>query len=248
MIYKEILNIDEYYVSNIIDKNIFKERENQIILKNTNIINIDKILKKILKNTKISDIKINKKSNVEIIDYNEKLEKYNNYNIQIIINNSNTIYRAYSNCLYWLKNNLYDDENRNLGYYSDIQTKLTNYLKGEVINWLIDISNKEVIEKKLLTYINVNNYDEINIFIYNIVSTEKTLNNNIYILFILNKLINIPIVIYNNSFEIIYIFDKDFFDLKNYKNYKINNKYINIIYEYYNTKKYPSVIKSLYFN
>ena len=46
MIYKEILNIDEYYVSNIIDKNIFKERENQIILKNTNIINIDKILKK----------------------------------------------------------------------------------------------------------------------------------------------------------------------------------------------------------
>ena len=248
MIYKEILNIDEYYVSNIIDKNIFKERENQIILKNTNIINIDKILKKILKNTKISDIKINKKSNVEIIDYNEKLEKYNNYNIQIIINNSNTIYRAYSNCLYWLKNNLYDDENRNLGYYSDIQTKLTNYLKGEVINWLIDISNKEVIEKKLLTYINVNNYDEINIFIYNIVSTEKTLNNNIYILFILNKLINIPIVIYNNSFEIIYIFDKDFFDLKNYKNYKNNNKYINIIYEYYNTKKYPSVIKSLYFN
>ena len=217
-------------------KIFFKRRKYQIILKNTNIINIDKILKKILKNTKISDIKINKKSNVEIIDYNEKLEKYNNYNIQIIINNSNTIYRAYSNCLYWLKNNLYDDENRNLGYYSDIQTKLTNYLKGEVINWLIDISNKEVIEKKLLTYINVNNYDEINIFIYNIVSTEKTLNNNIYILFILNKLINIPIVIYNNSFEIIYIFDKDFVDLKNYKSYKNNNKYINIIYEYYNKK------------
>ena len=69
-----------------------------------------------------------------------------------------------------------------MGYYSDIQTKLTNYLKGEVINWLIDISNKEV--EKITSYINVNNYDEINIFIYNIV---LILNNNIYILFILNK-------------------------------------------------------------
>ena len=247
LIYKEIMNIDEYYVSNIIDKNNFKEQKNQIILKNTNIINIDSILNKIFNETEKLNIKINKKLTIDEITIDEKLEKYNDYYIQIIISNSNTIYRAYSNCIYWIKNNLYDNTNRNLGFYSNIQTKLTNYLKGEVINWLIDITNKEFIIKKLLKYLNINNYDEINIFIYNILSTEKTITNNIYILYILNQLIKIPIVIYNNSFEIIYIFDNDMVDLKKSKEYKNNKNYINIIYEYYNTSKYPTVIKALYF-
>ena len=246
--YKEILNINEYYVSNIIDKNNFKERDNQILLKSSNIINIDKILKQVFKkNEDYSNIKINKKIKIDEIDMNEELEIYKKYYSQNIISNSNTIYRAYANCIYWLKNNLYDTDNRNLGFYSDIQTKLTNYLKGEIINWLIDISNKDIINQKLLKYLNINNYDNINTLIYNTISIEKTNSNNIYILFILNQLIEIPIIIYNNSFNIIYIFDKDIIDIK-YANKYVNNKnYINIIYEYYSSTKYPIKIKALYF-
>ena len=54
-----------------------------------------------------------------------------------IINNDNTIIRAYTNCYYWLLVPYQTIENRNLGYYSILQTDIANYLKGIIIDWIL---------------------------------------------------------------------------------------------------------------
>ena len=99
----------------------------------------------------------------------------------------------------------------------------------------------------LKNYLNITNYDDIYNYIYNISNTEKNKSNNISILYILNKLVNIPIVVYNNDFDIIFIYDNKIVDIINNNKYKNNKEYINILYEYNNTKKNPSKIKSIYF-
>ena len=247
LVFKEVLNIDEYYITDIINKNNFIQRDDQTILKSSNIINIDTILKKIF--TK-GDIPIlgKKRRNIDIEEViEEPLEKYNKYYIQYIVSNSNTIYRAFVNSFYWLKNELYEIEFRNLGYLNEIQTKLTNYFKGLLINWLIDIHNKNDIMTNLKEYFNIMNYEDIMNYVYNISNTERNISNNIPILYILNKIIKIPIIVYDNTFNIIYIYDNKMVDIKNNSKYKNNKEYINILYEYDNTRKYPSKIKSIYF-
>ena len=245
LIYKEILNIDNYYVSDIINKENYIERDNQIILKSSNIINLDSILKNIFMKGNIPNI--GKKKDIVNNDILEPIKKYNNYYIQNILQESNTIYRSFVNCLYWIKNELLEENFRNLGFYSDLQSQLANYFKGSLINWLLDITNKDDIMNNLNKHININDYSNINKFIYNISTTEKNISNNIYILYILNKLVNIPIVVYNDNFDIIYVYDngisKNLLDKKYYQNKKL----INILYEYNFTQKNPSKIKSIYF-
>ena len=146
-----------------------------------------------------------------------------------------------------MKNELYEIEFRNLGYLNDIQTKLTNYFKGLLINWLIDINNKEDIMTNLKDYLDIVKYENIYNYIYNISNTEKNISNNIVILYILNKIIKIPIIIYDNKFDIIFIYDDGIVNLKNKSKYINNKEYINIIYEYENSKRNPSKIKSVYF-
>ena len=61
------MNIDEYYISDIIDKNNYIERDNQIILKNSNIINTKEILKKFLKKIILFYLVEKKNINVELV-------------------------------------------------------------------------------------------------------------------------------------------------------------------------------------
>ena len=248
LVYKEIMNIDKYFVSNIINKKIYTIRENQKILKSTNIINLNNILKDIFgkKVPKINKLEKKSKDIDDELNININLEKFKNYYLQEIISNSNTIYRSFVTSLYWFKNNLLDIEYKNLGYISNIQTKLANYFKGEIINWLLDINNKKIIEEKLFKYIKINNYNEINNYIFKLNNLEK--NNNIIELFILNLISNIPIIVYNNNLSIIYVFDKKIYtDNIDIKKYTDNSKYINFLYEYNNTTKSPSKIKCIYF-
>merc|ERR1712127_626507 len=56
--------------------------------------------------------------------------------IQEIISNNNSIIRAYINSYYWINNNLYDIESRNLGYISDLQTNITNLFKANIIDYI----------------------------------------------------------------------------------------------------------------
>lgn len=122
---KEILQIEDYYVSDIIDTTKFTQREEQIIIKSTNE-NIQSIL----------ESAINLKYNNKHINYNEfnnnnPLITYNNFNIQNIIQD-NQLYRAIANGYYYIFFN-----KENLGYYNELQTKLAIILKGKVIDYLI---------------------------------------------------------------------------------------------------------------
>ena len=70
------------------------------------------------------------------------------------VKNTNVIFRVLANTYYWIKNPTFSIEDRNLGFYSEIQTKLANYIRGKFITWLSNIKNWNFIK---------NNFKSINI-------------------------------------------------------------------------------------
>ena len=159
---KEILNIDNYYVSDIVNYDNFTSRKNQKIIK-SDVPNINKILSEIFGEDNIPTIgkkrfyKIGKSIDDENLE--NPIQKVGNLYIQNVIPNNNTLIRAFSNSYYWINNKLYDNNFRNLGYYSNLQTDLSNYFRGEIIKFMLDGVNKIYINKNILPYIeNINNY------------------------------------------------------------------------------------------
>ena len=147
---KEILSIDNYYVSDIVDINNFTQRNKENIIK-SDIPNINKILSQIFGEENIPIIGKRKfyKTGQSIEDENNEnpIEKLGDIYIQNIISNNNTILRAFANSYYWINNALYEIEFRNLGYYNDLQTDLSNYFRGNVIDFLVDSSNVDYISE-----------------------------------------------------------------------------------------------------
>ena len=253
---KELLSLENYFVSDIVNFERFTPRKNQKIIK-SDIINVNKILSEIFGEDNIPNIgkrkisKIGKSINEENID--NPIEKLGNIYIQNIIGNNNTIIRAFSNQYYWISNNLYDIDFRNLGYYNDLQTELANYFKSNVIDFLKNTTNKEFIKNNLKKYLSYN----INNFIFDFSNNTSTTNNGIVELTILSKIYNIEIVIFNNYNKIIFVIDKGqvVFD-KNSGTGKLNDKkytdsYLkntfNILYEYLGGFTTPSKIKVIYY-
>lgn len=253
---KEILSIDNYFVSDIVNYDQFTSRNNQKIIK-SDVINVNKILSEIFGENNIPKIgkrkynKSGKSINEENIE--NPLEKLGNIYIQNIIPNNNTIIRAFSNQYYWLGNNLYDTSFRNLGYYSDLQTDLTNYFKSNIIDFLKDTSNKDYIVSNLKKYLAYN----INNFIFDFSNNTQINDNGIIELTILSKIYNIEIVIFDNFNNIIFILNNGQIIYDNDKsNSKILKKYdekyfrntFNIIYEYSSGTSFkPSKIKTVYY-
>jgi len=145
-----------------------------------------------------------------------------------VINNNLTIYRAYANAYYWLRYTYYENETRNLGYYSILQTDLANYFKSTVIDWLPNMHNIET-NKNIIKYMNLkkSSHDNINEYINNMTNNTNIQNDCIVELYILNKINDqYPIVVYNEDNEVIYIFDNG---LKyHYKNNDTDKKEIEI--------------------
>ena len=205
---KEILNIDEYYVLDVIDINNYTYRDGQKIIKSDNI-NIRKILGEMFGKSNIPTIGKRRlyKLNKTLYDDNNEfpMEKIGQYHYQTIVS-SNPLFRAYSNGIYWQKNNMSDPIYRNLGYYSDLQTELSNTFKSYVYTW---ISTPKLM-KSLYNYIK----DLIKIdyqTFYEEFRTKIFLNIDFYYmgivdLLILNKQHDIPIVLtdyYDSIFLII---------------------------------------------
>jgi hypothetical protein len=229
----ELMRYGNYFVSDIVDYTRFTEREGQkIVRSNSN--SIKKVLVDIFgkSNTPIiGKRKIIKGSDIdnnEIINLHPLKELKNLY-IQPIIHNNLTIYRSYVNAYYWLKNAFYDLDNRNLGFYSIIQTDLANYFKSLVIDWLTNIKNKDEIEKELVKYMNIKktSKDIIADFTTKISHDTQLVTNCIVELYIINKIQGIPIIVYNEEDEIIYIYDNGLIYNKNNKSTDITNKYKN---------------------
>ena len=255
---KELLNIEEYYVQDIVDRNIFTEKKNQIIINNQNI-NVNNILAEIFYKYNIPIIG---KRRFNIIDEDmEKLINENQLNkfgdnYYQIVYYKHSLYRAYINSLYWLKTdkNTNDILIKNLGYYSNLQNSLVYIIIGNIIKW-INIKENKI---NLINKLNIFGYDKSTIYEYLLNLNNN--NNDYYIigLYILYKIYNIPILIYNiNNIPILFI-NNDFLYyndnkiLINIKNNILNNnkneikKYINLKFniEYYD--QVPNIITCIY--
>jgi len=199
------------------------------------------------------------KTSLTIIEENEiPVIRMKDYYLQEIIFNNDTIIRAYINVYYWLNNPLYDNNIRNLGYYSNLQSQLTNLFKATIIDFIIQRLNtihnnthSDEINNVLIDFLKKNN--NLNFFesVLNKFS-QSTVNTNGYIeLLILSYIINIPITVYNNNFKIKYLFingieinDSDVINqfIKNH-----NKSYIYLKFDYNNNLDIPSKIYSIYY-
>ena len=255
---KEILTQDNYYVSDIVDLDNFTQRKDEEIIK-SDIPNINKILSQIFGEDNIPIIgkrkfyKMGKSINEENND--NPIEKFGKIYSQNIIGNNNTNLRAFSNSFYWLNNNLYDNEVRNLGYYSDLQTDLANYFRGNIIDFLVDNSNKNYINDVLSTYLSVST----DIFIQELSGKNNTMYNGRVELLILSKLFNTTIITINNYYDIFYLFING--DIVFDDKYKINKskdinyykkdeqlkKSIVIMFDFNFGSSNPSKVKSIYY-
>ena len=253
---KEILSIDNYYVSDIVDFDNFTQRDDEEIIK-SDIPNINKILSQIFGEDNIPIIgkrkfyKIGK--TIEEENNENQLEILGDFSAQNIILNNNTILRAFTNCYYWISNNLYQTEFRNLGYWDVLQTDLSNYFRGNIIDFLTDNSNDEYIDMNIKQYLNIS----IDNYIQDLSTKDNLIYNGIIELLILSKLYEISIMVVNNYDEIIYILDKGSViedkkiekikNISKYKDIKFTKKSIVIMLEFNFGSNKPSKIKSIYY-
>ena len=181
----EILNTNGYFVSPIINTNIYKLKEGQKLLrKNTE----EK------KNVFIYYLKDNP-DNIRDFDPTND-EKYQEYyklsykykkqedkmNEKIELNKGKIIksfiyqpifitdsyLRAYVNCIFWLMNKKVDNDTpdsvKNLGYYSLNQDKIISYVKSQLIDYILfnkfnEIDKKRIKNDKLITKLSQNTND-----------------------------------------------------------------------------------------
>ena len=247
--FKEIIQEDSYYVSDIVDYTQYSNRPDQKIIKTSNF-NIKLILEDLFGKNNIPKLgRRNKKSNitnveegfVDLIELNDKF-------IQEIKNNDNSILRAYINSYYWLNNILYDKQSRNLGFYSELQTQMTNLFKAYLIDYILNNTfNKELVND-LSKHIDVK--ESSNFFLSAINRFKKNIYNTTGIveLIVLSYMFNYPIIVFDNFENVKYIFSNGTVKI----NEKTINKYMNIKdkivlkFDYEGDNKIPFKISSVY--
>ena len=258
--FKEIIQENNYYVSDIVDYTQYTNRSNQKIIKTSNF-NITKLMSELFGKNKIPMIGKRQftklKNNIIDESYPELIELGNQY-IQEIISNKDSVIRAYVNSYYWINNPLYDVKSRNLGYINDFQTTTTALLKAHIIDYIQNIleseKKKSNISENIIKYITKIFKNNDNIFESALNKFRKTLYNTDgkIELFILSHLIELPILIYDNYSNVKYIFFKGELDVTEatIKKYTSSNNLNNTIYlkfDYDNSLLIPKKIYSIYY-
>jgi hypothetical protein len=229
----ELINKDKYSVTDVNDFYNFTNRPKQKIIK-SNSVNVDKILSEIYgeDNIPILGKKRFKKIEDNIIEHPP--EEYKDKIIQLVDFNEG-IYRAITNSFYWHENNMLDNDVRNLGYYSNLQTDINNYIKSLLIDYLRNESNRsEIIE--YFSSLNIDIKKDIYDYKDKIIKNMDIYDEFIVELYIINKLLNIPIIIYNDYENIIALYDDG---IKFHKKYNIGTE--KGIDKYTNIKNYMNI-------
>lgn len=246
--FKELIQEDNYYVSDIVDYTQYSNRPDQKIIKTTNF-NIKSILEDLFGKNNIPKLGRRNKnvgSNVEE-EYIELIELSDKF-IQQVKNNDNSIVRAYVNSYYWLNNNLYDTSSRNLGYYSNLQSQITNLFKAYLIDYILNNTFNKELSDDLSKHIDLEQTS--NFFLSAINRFKKNTNNTdgVIELIVLSYMFNYPIIVYDNFDNVKYIFSNGPVKV----NDKTINKYINmkdiiiLKFEYEGENKIPYKISSIY--
>jgi hypothetical protein len=127
---KEVLNLDNYYVSDIVNYDVYTKRSDQKIIKSDNN-NIMKIMSELFgkNNVPIIGKKKVQKMDKSMMEENQRnlIRRAGDKYYQNIIHH-NPLFRAYANGFYWRANSGANVIYRNLGYYSDLQTNLSKLL------------------------------------------------------------------------------------------------------------------------
>ena len=232
--FKELIMEDNYYVSDIVDHSIFTDRPDQTIIKTSNL-NIKKIMKELFGNENIPVIGRRNivKTDVNVQENYPELIELGNQLKQQVKENMNSIIRAYVNSYYWLHNSLYDKESRNLGYYSELQNKLTNLFKANIIDYIVNNKDKMKLDSSI-NQLRKNNYN----------------TDGIIELTILSYMFDYPIVVFDNFNNVKYIFSNGTVSVneKTSKKYTSeHNKTIFIKFDYEGNNNIPTKIYSIYY-
>lgn len=238
--FKEIIQEDNYFVSDIVDNKDFTNRENQKILKAGNL-SVNKIMTELFGENAIPKIGRRTSSNLRFVEENQpQLEEVGNNLSQEIVSNQNSNIRAFINSYYWLKNPLYSKDRRNLGYHSQIQNKLVFLLKAKIIDFVLQYNDKvpNILQKYFDTKHKING---------KLMEFAKSPLNTTgdFEFFVLNKLYNIPIIVTNKYNEITKVFNDGKITYKNFKNISFKNS-IKIKQDITRDVKLPRKIYSIY--
>ena len=131
--FKELIQEDNFYVSDIVDYTQYSNRPYQKIIKTSNF-NIKKIMSELFGENNIP--KLGRRNKIKKVEEYKDLIELGKQLIQEVKNNDNSVIRAYVNSFYWINNPLYDIESRNLGYFSDLQNNITNLFKAYIIDYI----------------------------------------------------------------------------------------------------------------
>lgn len=245
----ELFGIDDYFVSKIVNKNNYTMRPNQKIIKSTN--NFHKIIEQVIgKETKKKDMtsQLIQKNYMEY-----PLVKIKDIYVQKIIDDNLSLFRAFSNCIYWNTHPHYNVEMRNLGYYGETQTVMSNYLKSMVIEWLLNKHNNTEPIKELIN--NMPHYQKFTIedFAIKLSAVNSIRTNCIVEMNILSTAFNFNIIVYGNNNEHMYIFNNskcifNKFDNKNNKPVNVQDlkNYILLRFNFSQNQLIPTSIDSIY--
>ena len=253
--FKELIQEDNYYVSDIVDYTQYSNRPNQKVIKTTNF-NIKKIMTELFGKNSIPQLgrrRINKSNTKIEEDYPELIELGNQF-IQEVISNNNSIIRAYVNSYYWLNNPLYDMESRNLGYQSELQDRITNLFKANIIDYIQNNVHHTDFAKDIKDYLENDNNKNTNFFLTAINKFRKNNNNTdgVLELIVLSYLIYFPIVVYDNFNNVKYIFSNgpvkvNEKTIKKYTDDRERSKTIFLKLDYEGTNIIPKKIYSIYY-
>jgi len=261
---QEILRKGDYFVSDIVDYNVFTERPGERIIMSSNT-NLNKILGEIFGKDHIPRIgkrrnKLDATQQYEQLNLANPMKLVNDWYVQNIIENNNTIFRAFTNVYYWLIHPYNEPPYRNLGYYSSFQTNLSNVYKSQIIDWLLSTNQKDSAESvnrakqidKLMPYVK---YGKLNDFITKLSTDINTSTNCIIELYILSQLYETIIYVNDENYNIIYAFhpidgfiynyqnDALPFDTSTYYGYK---KITNLRFHYTSKNISPDRIEAMY--
>ena len=253
--FKELIQEETYYVSDVVDYTQFTDHPNQKIIKTSNH-NIKKIMMELFGHENVPQLGRNKillgDKQTVIEHYKPELIDFGKQMVQEIINNRNSIIRSYVNCYYWMHNMLYDKETRNLGYESELQDKITNLFKAHIIDYIANNVFNEEFKKDISQYINISDG---NIFSSSINRLRKNNYNTdgILELIILSYIFPYPIVVYNNYNVVKYLFSTGpvSVNAKTIAKYTMKteqSRTITLKFDYEGTNKIPKKIYSIYYN
>ena len=142
----KLLRKAPYYVDDIYNYDFFSSKQNEKIIKSSNL-TIDNILKEIYGENNIPNV-----GKKRLIKVNAETELYPpklfGKKIEQLVKTDNGFYRSVINGFYWMKNPLLEIEYRNLGYESSLQNDIINLFKGKIIQWLSEENNLQKIYSK----------------------------------------------------------------------------------------------------